>query len=126
MPRHCAIFLALAAAYMAGLLPISASCAQSVESARQSKKALDQFKKMDKDGDGKLSKDEFIGARTDRDRAKAEFDRADKTHDRSMSLDEYKSHLKRMADRAARKEAARNPEKKDEEKKTAKRWWSFW
>jgi len=116
----------LAAAYVTGPLSISARCAESVESAKQSKKSLEQFKKIDKDKDGKLSKDEFVGGRTDRDRAKAEFVRADKARDGYMSLDEYKSYLRRMADRKARKEAARNPEKQDEEKKPAKRWWSFW
>lgn len=48
----------------------------------------DRFKKLDKDGDGKLSIDEFRGKKT-ADEAQEEFKKLDANGDGSISLEEY-------------------------------------
>jgi Ca2+-binding EF-hand superfamily protein len=113
--------LVLAVACMVGLLPISASGAESQDGGSRPVKAQGLFKKLDKSKDGKLSKEEFLAGRTDLDRAKSQFGKADKSRDGHLSLDEFKAHLKRMADRAAQKEAEKNSEN-DSEKNPVKRW----
>jgi hypothetical protein len=54
-------------------------------------KPEDQFKKMDKDGNGKLSLDEFVGKKKDEKKTKAEeaFKKMDKDNDSSLSLEEF-------------------------------------
>jgi len=51
----------------------------------------EQFKKADKDGDGKLSEEEFIGKRTGEkaDKAKEQFKKKDKDGDGFLSLEEF-------------------------------------
>ncbi|MGO9608467.1 MAG: hypothetical protein ACLPT4_02395, partial [Verrucomicrobiia bacterium] len=46
---------------------------------------------MDKDKDGKLSKDEFTRNWTDAKKAGQLFDQADKNKDGSLTLDEFKA-----------------------------------
>ncbi|QDU29337.1 EF hand [Anatilimnocola aggregata] len=59
----------------------------------QDKKAdpAEQFKKMDKNSDGKISKEEFIGKRTGDKATKAEegFKKKDKDGDGSLSMEEF-------------------------------------
>ena len=51
------------------------------------------FKKLDKDSDGKLSLEEFVGKRKDKAKTKAEarFKKLDKDGDSAVSLEEFKS-----------------------------------
>jgi len=53
----------------------------------------ERFKKMDKDGNGKLTREEFVGKKKDEAKEKAEkrFDRADKDKDGSLTLEELKA-----------------------------------
>jgi len=57
----------------------------------------EQFKKMDKNGDGKLSLDEFKGKRQGDKATKAEetFKKKDKDNDGSLSLEEFKGKAKK-------------------------------
>jgi len=112
----------LTVAFTLTLLPPIASGAESQDGGKRPVKAQEVLKKLDKNKDGKISKDEFTAGRKDLGRAKAEFDKADRNDDGLLSLDEFKLHFKRMAERAARKQAERNPEN-DEQKRADKRWW---
>ena len=58
------------------------------------------FKKRDKDGDGKLSLEEFLGKRKDEDKVKAEkvFKRKDKDSDGFLTLEEFKAKPKKKKD----------------------------
>jgi Ca2+-binding EF-hand superfamily protein len=51
----------------------------------------EQFKKMDKDGDGKLTLEEFVGKRTGEkaDKAKETFTKKDKDADGKLTLEEF-------------------------------------
>lgn len=51
-----------------------------------------QFKKMDKDGDGKLSETEYLGKKNaENAEAKAKFKELDKDGDGSLTLEEFKA-----------------------------------
>ncbi len=55
------------------------------------------FKKLDSNGDGKLSIDEFVGKRTGEkaDKAKTLFPKLDKNSDGSIDLEEFKARGKK-------------------------------
>ena len=55
------------------------------------------FKKRDKDGDGKVSLEEFVGKRKDEAKEKAEkqFKRKDKDSDGFLTLEEFKAKPKK-------------------------------
>jgi len=62
----------------------------------QKKSVEDMFANLDKNGDKKLSAEEFVGNRTGQkaDAANAMFKRADKNKDGSVTLDEFKAARK--------------------------------
>jgi len=49
------------------------------------------FKKMDANGDGKLSKEEFTAKAKDKEKAEAQFKAKDKDGDGCLTLDEFKA-----------------------------------
>lgn len=55
------------------------------------------FKRLDKNGDGKLTETEFLGKRTgeEAEKAKAQFKRLDKNSDGAVTLEEYKARAKK-------------------------------
>ncbi len=55
-----------------------------------------QFKKMDKDSDGKVTLEEFVGKKDGEkaDKAKAAFAKLDKNSDGSLTLEEFKDRKK--------------------------------
>lgn len=59
-------------------------------------KAAAAFKALDKNGDGKLSKDEYVGKKKGEGKTKAEdeFKKLDANSDGSLSLDEFKPGYK--------------------------------
>ncbi len=59
-----------------------------------------RFKKMDKDGNGKLSLEEFVGKRTGEKKERAEkvFKRKDKDGDGSLTFEEFKPKKKKKKD----------------------------
>lgn len=78
----------------------------------------ERFKKMDKDGDGKLCFDEFKGRATKEETIKErekQFAEMDKDKDKGVTLEEMKAYWK---EKAKEKKPA---EKKPAEKKTAKK-----
>ncbi|HWA98279.1 MAG TPA: EF-hand domain-containing protein [Pirellulales bacterium] len=75
-----------------GLFAIPASAAD-----KPKRDPAEVFKKLDKDGNGKLSLEEFTGKKTgdDADKAKAAFTKLDTDKDGSLTLDEFKNRKKK-------------------------------
>ena len=59
-----------------------------------------RFKRLDKDGDGKLTLEEFKGNRTGEkaEQAEKQFKRIDKDGDSKLTLDEYKAGQRKKKD----------------------------
>ncbi len=78
------------------------------------------FKKLDKDSNGKLSKEEFLGKREGDKKAAAEkaFARKDKNKDGSLSLEEFSAKPKK---KAPKKDGAKKGPKKAPKKDAAKK-----
>lgn len=66
---------------------------------KPAKSPEERFSKLDKDGDKKLSLEEFIGKKTDEAKEKAtkRFAKLDSDSDKSLSLDEFKAGAKPKA-----------------------------
>ena len=67
---------------------LSASAADNVGTA-VSEKAVQKFKELDHDGNGRLSSDEFVTRREPADLYRRDFLIFDFDHDHSLSLDEF-------------------------------------
>ena len=66
---------------------------------KKGKTAEERFAALDKNGDKKLSKEEFVATITDAEKktkAEARFDSWDTDKDKSLSLDEYKKGVEGM------------------------------
>lgn len=76
------------------------SMALAAKGAKPKKSPEQRFSRLDKDGDKKLSKDEFVGKKQDEKKAKAEkrFGRLDKDSDGFLSLEEFKAAGKKKQD----------------------------
>jgi Ca2+-binding EF-hand superfamily protein len=88
-----------------GLGVLSLSHAQDQKNDKDAPDVEAQFKKIDKNGDQKLSMEEFVDGRPSdqtEQQATASFAKADKNKDNSLTLAEYKTTI------------AKNPEKKKE------------
>jgi Ca2+-binding EF-hand superfamily protein len=70
------------------------------EKPKEKKSPEDQFKQMDKNGDGKVSLEEFLGKREGEKKAAAEkqFAAKDADKDGSLSLEEFKAPAKKKKD----------------------------
>jgi len=121
MVRACSTLLVLAVACMVGLATISARGDDKKDGGKKPATTHELFKKLDKNKDGKISKEEFTAGRKDLNKAKSQFDKADKNRDGYLGLDEFKFYLKRTADRAAKKVGEKNPEN-ESEKKAINKW----
>ncbi len=68
--------------------------------AKPKKSAEERFAKLDKDGDKKLTKEEFLGKRTDDAKSKAEkrFNKLDKNKDNFLSFEEFNVTPKKKAE----------------------------
>jgi Ca2+-binding EF-hand superfamily protein len=82
------------------LLGICLACitpAVAADGKKPKKSPEERFKMADKDGDGKLSQEEFIGKRSGEKKAMAEkqFARRDKDGDKFLSLEEFKAMPKK-------------------------------
>lgn len=75
-------------------------CGSPADAQEKKKPDLDaQFKRLDKNGDGKLSLEEFKGNRTGEKAEKAEtqFKRMDKNNDGFLTLEEFKNRGKKKS-----------------------------
>lgn len=59
----------------------------------------ERFKRLDKNGDGKLSLAEFQGKQTDAEKVKKAFEARDKDKDGFLSLEEFKAGIKTKTDK---------------------------
>ncbi len=85
--RRWFVFALVAACFSCGPLAMGA----------EKKDPEEVFKKLDKDGDGKLSMSEFVGKKQG-DKltaAEATFKAKDKDSDGYLTLDEFKAHVKK-------------------------------
>lgn len=76
---------------------VGQAAAEDKKPEKKKPEAEEVFKKMDKNSDGKLSEEEFIGKKKDKalERAKAQFKKLDKDGDGSCSLEEFKARGKK-------------------------------
>ncbi|MBI5686217.1 MAG: EF-hand domain-containing protein [Verrucomicrobia bacterium] len=85
--------------FIISALTVIAVCCMVATGAEEKKKGGDKpkanpeavFKKMDANGDGKLSKDEFMAKQKDAAKGEAAFKAKDKDCDGNLSLDEFKT-----------------------------------
>jgi len=96
--------LVLAIAWMVGVISVPPSGNGATTGGKKVVKAEEVFKSLDTDRDGKISQDEFLAGKTNVTRAKTQFTQSDKNCDRFLNLAELKAWLKRMTDRAAKKD----------------------
>lgn len=75
----------------------TASLVAAKPAAKPKKSAEERFAKVDKNGDQKLSLDEFIGKKMNEQKEKAtkRFSKLDKNGDDSLSLEEFKAAQKK-------------------------------
>jgi hypothetical protein len=80
-------------------LGASVGVAQDKPKEKQSPEA--RFKAMDKNADGKLTEEEYVGDAKDEkaEKAKARFARADSNNDKSLSLEEYVAAASKKKDK---------------------------
>ena len=81
------------------VLLLTTTTAQAAKGNKPKRDPEAVFKKLDKNGDGKLSLEEFLGKKPADKVAKAEnrFKAKDTNGDGFLSLDEFKAHAKRKA-----------------------------
>lgn len=75
-----------------------ATAAMAAKADAKPKKTPEQrFARLDKNGDEKLSLEEFVGKKTDemKEKATKRFGKLDKNGDKSLSLEEFKAGLKK-------------------------------
>jgi hypothetical protein len=74
--------------------------APAAMAAKPKKSPEQRFARLDKDGDKKLTEEEFIGKKTDEAKSKAEkrFSRLDKDKDHSLSFEEFNVTPKKKAE----------------------------
>jgi hypothetical protein len=78
-------------------LALIGATAYAADPAKPKKSPEDRFAKADKDGDKKLSLEEFLGKRSGdaKEKATKRFEKGDKDGDKSLSLDEFKGLQKK-------------------------------
>jgi hypothetical protein len=83
----------------AGLLVAFSAAAPAADKPTKSPEV--RFSKLDKNGDQKLSLEEYIGKKTEARKEKAEkrFARCDKDADKALSLEEFKTPPKKKKDK---------------------------
>lgn len=91
---RCLTGWALAAAMLLGT-----TSALTAADAKPKKSPEERFAKLDKNGDQKLSFEEYLGKRADDKKAAAEkrFAKMDKDGDKSLSLEEFKTPPKKKS-----------------------------
>ena len=93
--KKCLTFALLFGFAFGSLVPFAGAAEEGKKKKKRDPEAI--FKKMDKDGDGKLTEAEFVGNRKDAaaDKAKKFFARLDKNKDGSVTLEEFKTRGKK-------------------------------
>jgi cytochrome c556 len=87
----------LSACVIAAIFVGVGSSASFGQDKKEEKKPEDVFKQRDKNADGKLSEEEYVGnAKDDKaEKAKARFARIDTNSDKSLSLEEFVAGMKK-------------------------------
>jgi Ca2+-binding EF-hand superfamily protein len=77
---------------------VAVLCVPAMAEEKKKPTPEEQFKKMDADSDGKLTKKEFIGKRKGEKQTQAEtmFTKKDKNKDGSLDLEEFKAGGKKV------------------------------
>ena len=76
-----------------GLIASTMSFSAAFGADKPKASAEDKFKKLDTNGDGKLSMDEFKAGQKDATKAEAAFKKMDKDNDGFLTLEEYKAGM---------------------------------
>ena len=81
----------------AGIVACAFMTAPVIAQDKPKAKPEDQFKKLDKNADGKLTVEEFTGKRTGdaAEKAKQKFAKLDKNSDKNVDLEEFKARGKK-------------------------------
>jgi Ca2+-binding EF-hand superfamily protein len=117
MKTHSIKFLAATAA-LVGFSLVSFAAEAAKAEAKEAAKPSRAFSKADKNGDGKISEEEYVamaGGRTDAAKAKTAFGRRDKNKDGFLTPDEFKT-----AEAAKKDGSDATAEKRDRRNKPAK------
>jgi Ca2+-binding EF-hand superfamily protein len=79
------------------LVMVAGICMPAVAQEKKAKTPEEQFAAMDKNGDKKLSKEEYVGAAEGEKKTKKEdrFKALDKNNDGSIDLEEFKAGAKK-------------------------------
>lgn len=94
MKKLCACLASASLLVGALALPVRAAADDKPKATPE-----ERFKRLDKNGDGKLSLEEFRGKQTENEKVKKAFELRDKDKDGFLTLEEFKAGIKTKTDK---------------------------